>query len=516
MNYNIIEIKEKRSNFLTIGICWLFLSVGSLFFALMPYLFDFAAEKKIMFLAIGGIAFIFFISLFVYLLMREIKPQNALVLNNHGFSVSSLGSNVEIEWTNISSIGIFGTKKSPLFGIRLENNDIVLAMLHGKAAEEMRDNLEENLPSILIPQQDIRTSLKELKELFNKFIRESRALENTEPQKVKTNPFSSEDVIRAFGGTENDIAAYKAEKQASSLKDDLDTKTAPVDTKPTSESKSKTIISQDDFYDILLKKTGSSVDTDSNVKEESENPPAKAESKDLEDDSVTDEINELLGSVRLSKIPEIEKMLADPNLPYSLSRDASVKQKTDLDILITPSQQSQNSEMTHEDIFTHIGQCPSVEEVKETKTIFDHTENDISLPVDSPVSEKAYDNAADGSDSLVDMIKNDNEPNTDNSSDTKANKSNDSGENDINKSEIEFDTYAIDFSKLEKNEPHKTKESNFVSKNTVEHANEDYPPVVIFDDEEEETDKKPQKTTPKESKKIDPTDFFFVATIDEK
>lgn len=550
MNHNRIEIKEKRVNFLTLGVLWLVLSVGSLFFALMPYLYDFASEKKMAFLIIGGLSFVFFASMFVLLLLRELKPQNALVLSNRGFLAATLGNDVLIEWTNVSGIGIFGTKKMPLFGIRLENNDIVIAQLSSRAAEEMRENLEDNLPSILIRQQDIRTPLKELKELFNKFIRESRALGTAEAQKPKSNPFSTEDVIRAFGGSEADVADYMADsagaKKTAVSDSEVHDVFSELDTSiPLKEEsvKKQPSGSQDEFFEILQKKTASPVKIDSAETRSDFSASAEAGEQDTakaapaaqavsdqavsdEDIEVSDEINELLSSVKLTKIPEIEKMLSDPNLPYSLSRDAQVKTEASIAPVIKPMEDASpkqykgndihivgSDELTTSEKAIRDAILPSIEKATRAEADAEQTAGEsvtaavvANVPVETELLEtepqKSEDEAsvfeAPAAEPKETVVAKAHEPAKD------------------ERTENESGAVEFDFSSLTKTEPEKKTTAKKATEKK-QGADEDYPPVVIFDDDEDSKPrKKTSKSTAKNESKVDPTDFFFVATIDDK
>ena len=214
MNDNHIEIKERRSSLIAKGIIFLFLSVFSLTITLLPYLVSEFKEKATAFYLGGGIAFCCFATIFVFLLFKECKPDSIIVLNSRGFKdFKNVGANVEIEWTNVASIKLMGKKETPYLGITLENADIVMAHMKKPYAEDMRENIEEGLPHILLSQRDIRYPINELKELFVKFTREARALKNNIPSKPKNNPFTTEDVLRAFGK----LDTTEDEKEASEI-----------------------------------------------------------------------------------------------------------------------------------------------------------------------------------------------------------------------------------------------------------------------------------------------------------
>ena len=86
-----------------------------------------------------------------------------------------------------------------MLGISFDNSDMIIDELHKRAADEMRGNLNENLPALIISQSEIRMPLKELRDLFKRFIREARTLEDNSAVAQKANPYTTDDVLRAFG-----------------------------------------------------------------------------------------------------------------------------------------------------------------------------------------------------------------------------------------------------------------------------------------------------------------------------
>jgi hypothetical protein len=199
VNENQLQIKERKGGLFIKGIGLLLLMVGSLFVAFLPFL-EREIINRLPFYIVGGCLFCLSTVFFIYLLYKECDPDNIFVLNSHGFvSPKIIGNDIEIEWTNVSHVQLLGSKESPYFGITLENPDIVMALMKKKRIEEMRENIENELPHILVSQKQIRYSANQLKDLFVRFVREARLLENDIPKKPKSNPFTTEDVLRAFG-----------------------------------------------------------------------------------------------------------------------------------------------------------------------------------------------------------------------------------------------------------------------------------------------------------------------------
>ncbi len=322
---NQIEIKERRKGLVAKGLIFLSFMLISLFVAFFPILFD--SKNANVFYAIGGSMFLIFLLLYLFQIIKACKPNNAIVLTSNGFiDLLNVGPSVKIEWTNVSSVKILGKGDTPFLGIVLENSDIIISKMSKSKADIMRENIEEGLPAILIAQTEVRTPTKELRDLFVRFVRESRALENEVPQKTKVNPFSSEDVLRAFGK----LPAKEADE------------ITQEDTKEIDEEKSNHAHSGDDFYNILKEKTVEVPETQNEETEISEptandnsnepnvcssiNDQATDESETLDED-VPQEIAELLSKAKSSKISEIGKILIDNDIPFSVARPEQTETK---------------------------------------------------------------------------------------------------------------------------------------------------------------------------------------------
>lgn len=357
MNENHIEIKERRSSLVAKGIIFLFLAVFSLSIALLPYILSVFKDNALAFHLSGGIAFCFFATMFVFLLFKECKPDSAIILNSHGFiDNKNIGANIEIEWTNVASVKLMGKKETPYLGITLENADLVMAHMKKPYIEEMRENIEEGLPHILLSQNEIRYPINELKDLFVKFTREARALKNDNPTKPKNNPFTTEDVLRAFGKLEpikeetiEDAPVEAEEIRTTDVNNSVCEESVyqeQADSEAPQTSTEDAIKSIDSFYEMLLRQSESAKtetaksDAETNaadqttdesakeaaVEETMTASPSEAESNDVQsvetDDSeeLSEEIIELISKAKSSKISEIEKMLNEKDVPFSTAR----------------------------------------------------------------------------------------------------------------------------------------------------------------------------------------------------
>ncbi len=343
MNESNINIKAKNSNMLIQGIVFLVMTVISLLIALMPYLSEDAMKISTVFFIVGGVMTAIFITLFVVLLYKECKPSNALILNSRGFiDTKNVGDDILIEWTNVATVKILGKKDMPFFGITLENSDIVLAQMKKKNADEMRENIEENLPHILISQKDIRTPVKQVNDLFVKFVREARILCNEVPKKTKNNPFTTDDVLRAFGKlpkNEEEKTEPKPEQSNENVKPVIEEANAPKQTEQ--ESKKAPVQNGDDFYSLLQQKVKDEeavADTSEEVvvessevaEEKTESTVAFDDSKDeLNEDEISDEMKAILSQAKSSKIAEIEKILNEKDSSKADSEESEISETDD-------------------------------------------------------------------------------------------------------------------------------------------------------------------------------------------
>ena len=356
MNDSKLEIKEQRKGLFAKGITYLFLMITSLLIAFLPLLYSNFKSNALIFYIIGGIAFALFSFLFAFLLYKECNPRNALIINSHGFkAIKHVGADIEIEWTNVASVKMLGKKETPFLGISLENCDIVIAKMGKKEADEMRENIEENLPHILISQNELRTPVREIKDLFVKFVRESRALENDVPKKTKVNPFSTDDVLRAFGQLPKEpdrkIENTSDTPESDSKPDTSESNQAinnpfPKETENTETSNNTSaapIQNNDSFYSLLKQqldlpdKNISDVEKDdiqSPINEHEANveftQPNDIENSNDNTEKMPEELLEILSRAKSSKIDELGKMLNN-NAPVSFSQKHTVESNKVID-----------------------------------------------------------------------------------------------------------------------------------------------------------------------------------------
>ena len=514
MNSSCMEIKEKQKGFLAKGIMWLIFALLSLLLAFLPLISDFADKNKIAFFTVGGICFIFFAFMFVMLLIKELKPSNAVVLDSKGFKLcNQFGNDVIIDWANVESVEIFGTQKEPVLGVKLENTDMVIASLHKKAADDMRENIEENLPSILIYQNEIRMSLSELKTVFDRFIRDARVFDHVETKSRKKNPFKSEDVIRAFGGTEEDVQSICNNKNISEQADNKES-------------------AADEFYNSVMntpsKKESEQIADDQKGKENepekemqtapsdiaenehtqgqnnlnSENPSDSVEKTD----AMPDDFKDLLSNVRSNKISEIEKILSSDEVPYSSAKVPAG---------VASSSSDENKEQVTSDNENSFISSQCVITTNDTDT-----EN--ALKAEAKVPDKEVMEENEKTNNPENILHKETEKNNENQQNTSKAPINTS--NDFEKAK---DVSAAETLNEQKQDSHFDDSINVSdnaeakpAKSTKAPAkDEDYPSIVIIDDDDDEDDTimRNRRNTKKKSKKKtsgeNPVNLFKVLDI---
>ena len=365
MNENNIFIKEKHPDLFTKGFTLLGLMLASLFCAFAPLLINSLKNNKKDFFIVGGLLFFVFLALFVRLILKEFHPSNLLILKSGGFvDNKNVGQDILIPWTNVASVKLMGDQEMPYLGITLDNSDIVMAKMKKRAVDEMRDNIDDNLPHILIAQNEIYTPLSELKDTFIKFIREARVLDRETPQKAKNNPFSTDDVLRAFGKlpadtTEEDeskdenaanVNTEQIDKKLDTIISDvvLDKKETEVEEHldielHTDDKKNTTVFDFPDSFYAIFSGNENAEDITEEIAEDNETLTVQedtcTETNDatvakIDEQSVnteeyssdlSEEINEFLSNVKFSKITEINKILNDPDAGYSASNEETVQ-----------------------------------------------------------------------------------------------------------------------------------------------------------------------------------------------
>lgn len=369
MKEKSIIVKERSSGLFAKGFAILILMLVSLLCALLPLLVADIKDIASYFYIAGGALFVLFTALFIALLYRECNPKDALILTAHGFTdIKNIGT--EIEWTNVSDVKLINRRDNPLLGISLENTDIVLAKMKKKQANEMRDNIEENLPAVLIAQNDVRISIEELKKNFTKLARDARVLEQAPKSKPKTNPFSTDDVLRAFGKLpkENEDAPAETEEteadMAEAKKESVNITIVSEERKTTTES------TNDSFYDSLYKS-----------EPQNEVPQKSSDEDNRDSEYMPPEIQELLYRAKSTKISEIEKILVDPDTLIAEADGADINSEKTVQITASESDSAPEAGGLEENESGKVDSNP--QEI--------NTDNDTA-DVDSPENEQTSDN----------------------------------------------------------------------------------------------------------------------------
>lgn len=191
MKTDNIRIKRKNSDFLLCGILYLLLILVGIFLIGLPFLsFAPSGGSKIFLVILGILCIGTGGTLYGMLLYRGLCPQDALIITNKGMTNYLTGGKdgVYVEWTNVSSMKVFGLSKAPMLGLSLENNDSYLSMLNSRAAREAQSNLDVGLPIIAIAQKDIFLPIGELKNLFSRMIKGAISWESYSTQSKKPAP----------------------------------------------------------------------------------------------------------------------------------------------------------------------------------------------------------------------------------------------------------------------------------------------------------------------------------------
>lgn len=345
---NTICIKEKNKGLFTKGVLYLSLMIISLILTFLPVFIRKLADNSILFYCIGGLFFLISTVLFVLLLANELKPKDILILSSDGFyDLKNIGENLKVEWPNISSVKILGKKETPYLGINFENCDILIANMSKKNASEMRENINEGLPHVLISQSEIRYSVKDLKEEIIKHVRDSRVVINELAKITKNNPFSTEDVLRAFGKLPLEEEETPAKNEIKETLSTISEEFSSHNNESVIENTTDTVVDvhsnnevdSDSFYSILqvqLAEQDQSIQTNKNDESARENDTSEQnEQKTItlpgstdSDNDLSEEMKAILSLARSSKINEIEKMLSDNNTPVTFNINSDFSQES--------------------------------------------------------------------------------------------------------------------------------------------------------------------------------------------
>ena len=189
MKTDNIRIKRKNSDFLLYGFLYLLLMIVGIFLTGLPFL-SFAPNgsgARIFLTVLGVLCIGAGGTLYGMLLYRGLCPLDALVITNKGLTDHLVGGRegVYIEWTNVSSMKIYGLSKSPMLGLSLENNESYLSHLSGRDERLARSNLDVGMPIVSIAQRDVFLPIGELKNLFSRMIKGAISWENYSTQGKK-------------------------------------------------------------------------------------------------------------------------------------------------------------------------------------------------------------------------------------------------------------------------------------------------------------------------------------------
>ena len=189
MKTDNIRIKRKNSDFLLHGALYLLLLLVGIFLIGLPFL-SFAPNGSgaRMFLIVLGVLCVGAGgTLYGMLLYRGLCPLDALIITNRGLTDHLVGGRegVYIEWTNVSSMKIYGPSKSPMLGLSLTDNESYLSHLGGRDIRVAQANLDVGMPIVSIAQRDVFLPIGELKNLFSRMIKGAISWENYNTQGKK-------------------------------------------------------------------------------------------------------------------------------------------------------------------------------------------------------------------------------------------------------------------------------------------------------------------------------------------
>jgi len=183
-----IRIKKKDSNFFLFGFGSLLGILLGIFLIALPFLKEMNDTAILLLPILGSLVLVAGGICYALVVYRGLKPKDALIITNKGFTNCLLGGKdgVYVEWTSVTSMKVFGLTKSPMLGLSLADNDSYLATLDGGALKEARSNVELGLPIIAIAQRDVFLQIGELKNLFSRMIKGAISWENYSAQGKKT------------------------------------------------------------------------------------------------------------------------------------------------------------------------------------------------------------------------------------------------------------------------------------------------------------------------------------------
>lgn len=183
-----IRIKKKEAYFFLYGFGSLLTVLLGIFLIALPFLLELEGSALLLLPIIGSLVLVVGGILYALVVYRGLKPKDALIITNKGFTNCLLGGKdgVYVEWTGVTSMKVFGLTKSPMLGLSLADNDAYLATLDGSALKDARANVDLGLPIIAIAQRDVFVQIGELKNLFSRMIKGAISWEHYSAQGKKT------------------------------------------------------------------------------------------------------------------------------------------------------------------------------------------------------------------------------------------------------------------------------------------------------------------------------------------
>lgn len=193
MKNDNIRIKKKEAGFFLFGFASLLAVLLGIFLIALPFLMKLEGSALLLFPVMGAVVTVIGGILFTFVVYRGLKPKDALIITNKGFTNCLLGGKdgVYVEWVNVTSMKIFGLAKSPMLGLSLADNDAYLATLHGSALKDARANLDLGLPIIAISQREVFLPIGDLKNLFSRMIKGAISWEHYSAQGKKADEVPS-------------------------------------------------------------------------------------------------------------------------------------------------------------------------------------------------------------------------------------------------------------------------------------------------------------------------------------
>lgn len=194
------HVKKSSGAFIAKGMFSLLMFLLSVCCFLLPKIYDMDTQYVPYIIGTGYLGSAYFVFIFISIIIKALKPGNALVLTLIGVYdfINCPGKGLFIDWENISSVKIFGSQKNPLLGIELYDNEIFIDSIKKSVGDEIRSNVEAGLPAIVIKQSEVLPKLSQILPAFNDFILLTR------PISIIKNP-SANDYSSNTNNTSNNI-----------------------------------------------------------------------------------------------------------------------------------------------------------------------------------------------------------------------------------------------------------------------------------------------------------------------